>query len=173
MPTCLHTPPNWQCSLVFCDACGFLLGRVERQGVCACADNRGHDHINGDIKPTHGDGTALWHHTAPTIRDELSRIRIKKLHIEVHERTVIQGHDEGETLLDEHAVAIHIERINEAPIHGDTIVHKQITQELCGERRGVRFSFANEETDSTLMVIIVMIVPTASAHNSREQEETN
>jgi hypothetical protein len=29
----------------------------------------------------------------------LSRIRIKKLDIEVHKRTVLQGHDEAETLL--------------------------------------------------------------------------
>jgi hypothetical protein len=65
--------------------------RVERQGVRAGPDEGRHHHIDGNIEAMDGklDDTALWYHIGPTIHDELSRVRIKELHIEVHKGAVV------------------------------------------------------------------------------------
>jgi hypothetical protein len=67
---------------------------------------------------------------------------------------VVYSHDECERFLDQDAVAIDIGPIKETPSHGDTTVHKQITEELGGERCGVRFHLAKEETASTTTVSV-------------------
>ena len=138
--------------------------------------NGGDDDIHGDVAHAHrkGDATHVRHDIAAALKDQLSRIRIKEVHIEVHNGTVIYRHDEGETLLDQDAVAIHIEPIKEVPRHGDTIVPKQIIEELSGERGGVRFLLAHEHTAATRMASIVMVsVARAPCHGSSEHEDAN
>jgi len=50
-----------------------------------------HDHIDGDVARVHdqGDCTDFRHHSDSTIADQLFRIRIKELDIEVHQRAVV------------------------------------------------------------------------------------
>jgi len=133
------------------------------QGIRACANEGGYDHIDGDIMRAHdkGDHTDFRHHSDSTIADQLSRIRIKEEDIEVHQRAVVQGHDEGEILLDKDSVAIHIGRIKDTPSDGDTIAGKHLAKELGGERRSVRFHLAKQDTAAAIVVAIVMVSPGA------------
>jgi hypothetical protein len=145
---------------------------VERQGVRACADKGGHDHIDGDVARAYvkGEHTDFRDHIDPSIADQLSPIRIKELDIEVHLPAVVQGHDQAEILLDQDAVAIHIGRIKDTPIDGKTIVDKHIAQELSGEKRIVRFSLANQETAVARALTIAIASPTATSQGSSNHE---
>jgi hypothetical protein len=150
--------------------------RVEREGVRACTDDGGDDDINGDVARAHrkGDDTDFRHHIAPTIKDQLARIRVKELNIEVHEGAVVQGHDQAETLLDQDAVTIHIGRIKKTPSHGDTITDKQIAEELGGEKGRVRFLLSHQHTATARGVPIVLVSATRTpCHGSSDHEDAD
>src|SRR5262245_27356880 len=128
--------------------------RVERQGVGAGSAAGRHHHSHGQSDSTHDnrDRTDFWHHRVATITQQLSRIRLHKLHREDHQRTGVERDDQGETLADKHAVAIHIRWICETPIDDATRTDRQLTEELCREWGVVRFHLAKGETATTTLV---------------------
>ena len=73
------------------DAWRLLSLRLKRQGVRAGPDERCHDHIDGNIEATYykWDDTDFRQRIDPAIEDQLSRIRIKELHVEVHKGAVV------------------------------------------------------------------------------------
>jgi hypothetical protein len=73
-----------------------------------------------------GDYTAFGDQRAATIEQQLLGIRIKELHIEVDPRPVVERHEQGETLLHEEAVGIHIRRRTDRARHVDTIAHERL-----------------------------------------------
>jgi hypothetical protein len=103
---------------------------IERQRIWPCADDGGHDHIDGDVAPAHdkGDHAAFWDQRASTIEHPLLGIRIQELHIAVDPRAVVERHHQAETLLDQEAVGIHIRRMHNRARHVDTIAHKRLAQ---------------------------------------------
>jgi len=100
----------------------------------------------------------------------LSRIRLHKLHREDHQRTGVERDDQGETLADKHAVAIHIRWICETPIDDATRTDRQLTEELCRERGVVRFHLAKGETATPTARVSPPGTPT---YGSYEEEETH
>src|ERR1700704_1238569 len=147
--------------------------RIEREGVRPCTDDGGDDDIHGNVARAHrkGDDTDFRHDIAPTIEDDCARIRIKELNIEVHKGAVVERHDQVETLLNQDAVAIHIDRIKEAPSHGDTIINKQITEELGGEKGGVRFLLAHQHTAAAPGATSVMVAATRAPSQDPHEHE--
>ena len=108
------------------------LAGAERQRIGAYAAHGGHDHIDGDVEPVHVQGlhTDGRDHMRATIQDQFARLRIKELDRQGHQRTVVEGHLQGETFLDKDAVVILIGGIHDRPIDHETIVFKQIAQLL-------------------------------------------
>jgi hypothetical protein len=121
-----------------------------------------------------GHHTDFWYSTHATIHDQWSRIRIKELPIEVHQRAVVEGRNEGETLLDKDTIAIDVGHSKETPVDAHTIISKEVIKQLRGERGGMRFHLSKQETDIPIGEIIIMVSPRASpitsSHSSRNHE---
>src|SRR5438093_7625671 len=145
---------------------------AERQGVRASADSGRHDDIDSDVARAHYKGyrTDFLHHINATILDQLSRIRIKKLDIEIHERAVVEGRHQGEIFLDKDSVAIFICHIKEIPVDNETVIGNDSVQELSGGQRVVRFHLAKEETATATLGRIVTVSPRASAQGTSDHE---
>src|SRR2546426_5654617 len=83
---------------------------------------------------------------------------------------MVEGHHQGETLLDKDSVAILIYHIKESPGDNETVIGNYSVQELSGEQRVVRFHLAKEETATTSLERIVMVSPRAPAQSTRDHE---
>src|SRR5262249_14691927 len=107
------------------------------------------------------------------IMDQLVCIRIEELESHVHLRAVVESHHQGETLLDQEAVGIHIRRIRETPRDDDTVTHKRLAQEIRSAGRIVRFHFLHQLTAAVLVVMMVMVIIPAPAHGSNHHEDAD
>src|SRR5262249_36893903 len=110
---------------------------------------------------------------AATLLDRVAGICFQELERNVHIRAVVERHRQGERLLDQEAVGIHICRIRETPCDDDTVPSKRCAQEVRRAGRIVRFHFARPPTVVVMVVMMIMVIVPAPAHDSHHQQDAD